>query len=200
MREVVGWSAADGSGREAAPVRCDDASVVGLTRALAAAKASSPANCTFWILEVADRGEGWLERTCEVAGQMALDRRVVVSVRPSDLARAGRRLPWPSRVGLLLEVQDARVRFQDFLDDRLDGVRFAVKFVDAAERDLRTGSVLDAMLRLVRALGVATLGPDPESRLGPWLTEAVFDYVEASVRSIGSTSDRPSQFGFELSR
>lgn len=200
MKAAVAWRAADGSGRGASEVRSEGASVAELAQAIGEAKASSPAGCAFLVLEVTARCEGWLERACEVAGQLALDRRVVVVVRPSDLARVDRCLPWSSRVGLILHVEDTRVAFQDLMDSRLDAVRFATDFVDAAGADLRTGAALDAMLRLARSLGLATLGPDPETRLGPWLADAVFDYVVEEANPFRPTEDRPSQFGFAFSR
>ena len=86
------------------------------------------------------------------------------------------------RIGLMLDDVDAETSMADFICDSIEAVRFCPEFVLRAQRSLRHGLALDAMLRLSRELGLATLGPASAPN-EDWLVPAAqFDYVPSHLR------------------
>ena len=66
--------------------------------------------------------------------------------------------PLMENVGVILDNVDEHTPLSAFTNQAIEAVRFATKFLATAERDMRLGLVLDAMLQLTHDLGLATLG------------------------------------------
>ena len=104
--------------------------------------------------------------------------RVCFAVDRSMLTAMGSKLPADEHLGLLLDDVDDMTPPIDVVNEAIEAIRFAPRFVAKASRHLRSESVLDALLVLARNVGLATLGPQSRASQGSWLDPQIdFDYV-----------------------
>jgi hypothetical protein len=124
-----------------------------------------------------------LRLAIEAANRASLGPRICLAVSSKTLASIDLAAIEGGHVGLALDDVDATTPLAMILCEGIEVVRFRRDFVAAAERSLRLGCALEAILLLDRNLGLCTLGW-PTAYTEGGLTPALeFDYLPSLLAS-----------------
>ena len=141
--------------------------------------ASQLNGCSMVILAVDSARPGDLSAASEIAKSLELSAHVCLAIDSASLAHF-QHACWSDRVGLLLDNVDANTPLSHVMQEGIEAIRFDQTFAREAMAHLRSGCILEAILRLARNAGLCTLGPDIR-----WSCErdpaATFDYVPEMV-------------------
>ncbi|MGZ5156141.1 MAG: hypothetical protein ACXWCV_02440 [Caldimonas sp.] len=145
-----------------------------LPAALAFLAKTKPADTAFLVVRISADGEA-LRQAIEAANHAAFATRICVAVDAAEVATIDANTLDGTHVGLLLDEVDGETAMSTIASDAIEAIRFRADFVARASRHLRTGCVLESMLRLAKDLGLCTLGlSNGDPRL---VSPPLFDYV-----------------------
>jgi len=111
------------------------------------------------------------------ASDLHFNARVCIAVDHETLRAVDPLLLRNKNVGIVLDRVDASTPLSAISAELVEAVRFDEGFVLRASTDLRSYCVLDAMLKLARDLGLATLGQAAAQPGQHLKNEPEFDYV-----------------------
>jgi hypothetical protein len=171
------WASSCDSATTVAELFVESASSNQLADALAATMARVR-GCRMLIVRFGAVDDASLLTAWATAQQAKLPVRICFAVDRSMLTAIGSKVPSHEHVGLLLDDVDDMTPPIDVVNEAIEAIRFAPRFVAKASRHLRSECVLDALLGLARNAGLATLGPASRTSRASWLDPQIdFDYV-----------------------
>jgi hypothetical protein len=162
--------------------------------------ASQLNGCSMVILAVDSARPGDLSAASEIATSLELNAHVCLAIDSASLARFQHNdACWSDRVGLLLDNVDANTPLSHVMQEGIEAIRFDQTFAREAMAHLRSGCILEAILRLARNAGLCTLGPDVRSSCEDdaatfdYVPDKVFESPTSALTAAGSATDLSSR-------
>jgi len=174
------WTSADNLGKPAAQLVPSPASLAQFEEAMMFLAGSNLSHLGFVVIGIGALSTDAARRALRVFSERDLSSRVYFAVDAADLERLDFGAVDNSRAGLLIEGVESSTPLSVLANESVEVVRFDDRYVTQAMDHLRSACVLDAMLGLVRDLGLCSLGLDLRYQGGSLRRHPSFDYVSTS--------------------
>ncbi len=185
------WSATDTGAKPAGQLVPSPVNLWQFEEAVAFFATSDLSHLGFVVVSVGALSADSARRAMDVFAERNIPARVYFAVDAADLERLDLSNLDNAHAGLLLDGVESSTPLSTLARDSVEVVRFDDRFVARAMGNLRTGCVLEAMLSLVRNLGLCSLGPNSRCDSRPFPKIHQFDYVSEVLTSSPATVDEP---------
>ena len=185
------WNSTDRPAKPAGQLVPSPVNLAQFEEAAAFLAASDLSHFGFVAVSVGALSADSARKAIGIFGAMEISSRVYFAVDPADLERLDFSSLDNARAGLLLDGVESSTPLSTLANDSVEVVRFDDRFAMRAMVHLRTECVLEAMVSLVRNLGLCSLGPDLRNGARSFASVPQFDYVSGPITRLAETSQEP---------
>jgi len=185
------WCSTDKPAKPAGQLIPSPVSLAQFEEAAAFLAASDLSHLGFVVVSVGALSADSARRAMGVFEELQVSSRVYFAVCAADLKRIDFSSLDNARAGLLLDGVESSTPLGTLANDSIEVVRFDDRYVMRAMGHLRTGCVLEAMVGLIRNLGLCSLGPDVRCGARSFAGVPQFDYVSGPLIYSAGASQEP---------